>query len=164
MHPYIPHLLEDITAAHRTEQPEEIPYTKSFEEEMEDIERWAEGEDYEHTFGYYCGLQAENFPPPQQLKKKEIKMVIKAFKQMMFTWNLDADFPKTLPCEINYSMLVNTLNEKTFIPSDGFVTFDYCTGYAPDCIFKEYCPCLEIWNRADDSDANANTSTNELPI
>ena len=165
MHPYIPHLLHDIAAAHRTEQPGEIPITKSFEEEMEDIERWVEGEEYEHTFGYYCGLQAENFPPPEQLTRKEIKLVNKAFMHMMFTWNHDADFPKTLPPETTYSMLVNTLNEKTFIPQDGFVGFDYCTGYAPDCIFKEYCPCLEFWNSLPDEDMSMpDLKDDELPF
>ena len=117
---------------------------------MEEIESWLEGEEHEHTFGYYTGLQAENFPPPEQLTVEEIEMVNKAFTKMMLTYNLNADFPKTLPAEINYSMLVNTLNEKTFIPNDGFVTFDYCSGYAPDCVFKEYCSCLTFWNSLPD--------------
>ena len=39
MHPYLPHLLSDITAAHRTELS--LPMVaKTFEEEMEKIERW----------------------------------------------------------------------------------------------------------------------------
>lgn len=165
MHPYLPHLLEDITAAHRTEQPEEIPYTKSFEEEMEEIERWAEGEEHEHTFGYYCGLQVENFPPPEQLTTNEIEMINEAFTRMMLTYNLDADFPKALPAAITYSMLVNTLNGKTFIPKDGFVTFDYCSGYAPDCVFKEYCTCLKYWDSLPDEDMDMpDPETDELPF
>jgi len=84
---------------------------------------------------------------------------------MMFTWNHHADFPKSLPAEITYSMLVNTLNEKTFIPKDGFVGFDYCTGYAPDCIFKEYCPCLKFWNSLPDEDMNTPCSgTDDQPF
>ena len=146
MHPYLPHLLDDIKNAHRIEQLGITPCEKSFEEEMEEIEKWCEGEEHDHTFGYYCGLESGNFPPPEQFTKKEIKTVIKAFNQMMLTWNHGYDFPKTLPVGITYSMLVNTLNEKTFIPNSGFTSFDCCSGYAPDCIFKEYCPCLKIRN------------------
>lgn len=165
MHPYLPHLLHDIAAAHRIEQPGEIPLAKSFEEEMEDIERWVEGEKDEHTFGYYCGLQTENFPPPEQLTLEEIEMVNTVFRRMMFTWNHDADFPKALPPETTYSMLINTLNERTFIPQDGFVGFDYCTGYAPDCVFKKYCPCLKSWNSLPDEDMSMpGSETDDLPF
>jgi len=165
MHPYIHHLLRDIYSAHRTELPDEPAYVQSFEEEMEEIERWVEGEEHAHTFGHYCGLQSENFPPPEQLTTEEIEMVNKAFGKMMFTWNLDYDFPGSLPGEMVYSMLVNTLNEKTNIPANGFVTFDYCSGYAPDCIFKEYCSCLKFWNSLPDEDMNTPASKDdELPF
>lgn len=25
--------------------------------------------------------------------------------------------------------------------------FDYCSGYAPDCVFGKYCSCLDYWNK-----------------
>ena len=37
MHPYLPHLLDDIKNAHRIEQLGITPCEKSFEEEMEEI-------------------------------------------------------------------------------------------------------------------------------
>lgn len=40
MHPYLPHLLSDIAAAYRSEIPLVKEQPKSFEEEMEEIERW----------------------------------------------------------------------------------------------------------------------------
>ena len=67
MHPYLTHLLNDIAAAHGSEVPAEQKSYLSFEEEMEEIEKWVEGEEPAHTFGYYCGLEAINFPPPKQL-------------------------------------------------------------------------------------------------
>ena len=164
MHPYLPHLLTDIAAAHRTEIPTEKKSPVSFEEEMEEIEKWVEGEEPAHTFGYHCGLDTINFPPPEQLTDEEMKQVIKAFGQMMFSWNLDISLPEKLPIPIAYKMTVDTLDSKTTIVNSGFMGFDFCTGYAPDCIFKEYCPCLEIWNRKDDNDTNTNEPSNELPI
>ena len=58
MHPYLPHLLSDIAAAHRTDIPEPEP-TQTIEEHFEEVERWINGEEPAHTFGYYCELGTE---------------------------------------------------------------------------------------------------------
>ena len=164
MHPYLPHLLADITAAHRTEFPlvAEIPI--SFEEEMEEIERWVDGEDPPHTFGYYCGLETINFPPAAQFSDMEMEEVITAFGQMMFSWNLGIDLPETLPLPIAYKMTVDSLDMKTSIVNSGIMHFDFCTGYAPDCVFKEHCPCLEFWNDSTDEDCSTDDSKEENPF
>lgn len=146
MHPYIPYLLEDIAAAHQPEIQHELS-PKTFEEEMEEVEKWIAGEEPPHTFGYYCGLKQEQFPPPEQLSGEDMKLVCDAFQKMMFTYNLGIDLPENLPVAFAYKITVDTLNEKTDIPTIGMSHFDYCSGYAPDCIFKEYCPCLEFWNK-----------------
>jgi hypothetical protein len=132
---------------------------------MEAIERWCEGEDPAHHFGYYCMLQPEIFPPSKQLCNEDIIQVNKAFSEMMNTWNIDIDLPDTMPQNLRYSFLVDTLNEKVDIVNCGFVTIDFCTGYAPDCKLKEYCHCLEIWNSLPDEDMDdINTPTGSLPF
>lgn len=46
--------------------------------------------------------------------------------------------------------------------------FDFCTGYTPDCVFKQYCTCLEIMNNKekenhiDNNNDNADTDASEL--
>ncbi len=164
MHPYIPHLLDDIKKAHRTGIIEpEVP--KSFEEEMEAIERWCDGEDPIHNFGYYCMLQPENFPPVEQLGNEDIIQVNTAFCEMMNTWNLNIDLPEAMPQKVRYSFLVNTLNEKVDIVNSGFCTIDFCTGYAPDCKLKEYCPCLEFWNSLPEENMDdIKSSPGDLPF
>ena len=166
MHPYIPHLLDDIAKAHRTETDISEPeLSMSFEEEMEEIERWCEGGEPEHTFGYHCGLQPENFPPPEQLTIKDIKLVNKAFQQMMFSWNMTIDLPKKMPPKVAYTFIVDSLNEKVEIVNSGFTGIDFCTGYAPDCKLKEYCSCLEFWNSLPDENMDdMDTPTDELPF
>jgi len=149
IHPYIPHLLEDIRAAHRGEDSyglDTVPET--IEEELEQMERWAAGEfeNPDHTFGYYCGLDAANFPPPEQLNDREIELICNAFKKLLFSWNSGIDLPDNMPVRLRYKFMVNTLNEGFTPVNSGFLTFNYCSGYAPDCPFGEYCPCLEIWN------------------
>lgn len=151
MHPYIPHLLADIGAAHRTEIPEE-KFPQTMEDHFEEIDKWVSGEEPEHTFGYYCGLNSENFPPPEQLNDEEMILIRKAFEKMMFTWNQGISLPEKLPVAFAYKMIVDSLDMKTSMVNSGQMSFDFCSGYAPDCAFKEFCPCLEYWNNPIDVD------------
>ena len=151
MHPYISHLLADIATAHRTEIPEGI-FRQSMEEHFGEIDKWVSGEEPEHTFGFYCGLNAENFPPAEQLTDEEMILIRKTFEKMMNTWNHGNELPEKLPVAFAYQMIVDSLNMKTTIVNSGGMNFDFCSGYAPDCIFKEYCPCLEHWNNPIDID------------
>ncbi|MBI2968460.1 MAG: hypothetical protein HYY40_11710 [Bacteroidetes bacterium] len=144
-HPYIPYLLEDIAAAHRDAGEAKLHEPKTIEEELEESERFVFDE-REHTLGYYCGLKTEDFPPAEQLSNSDLKKVCKAFEEMLFSWNHTIDIPKKLPPSFAYKLMVDCLNKKTFIPDSGICGFDFCTGYAPECELKEYCPCLKIWN------------------
>jgi len=60
-------------------------------------------------------------------------------------------------------MTVDTLNQKTSIVNSGTVGFDYCSGHDPDCVFKEYCPCIKIWNEDEDK-KDVDFPENELPF
>ena len=152
MHPYVPHLLSDITAAHRAKQS--LPMiAKTFEEEMEDIERWVAGVEETHTLGYHCGLKEENFPPAGQLLDEDLLLVYEALKKMLYSYNIAIELPDELPAPMKYGLTVGRLNEKTAIPEAGVMHLDFCTGNAPDCELKEYCPCLKIWNEMEDDKA-----------
>lgn len=135
------HLLTDIATAHRTEIPKE-KFPQRIEEEFEEIEKWISREEPEHTFGYYCGLRPENFPPAEQLTDEEMILIRQAFEKMMHTWNQKIDLPKKLPVAFAFRMMVDSLNIKTTIVNSGNMSFDFCAGYAPGCVFKEYCPLL----------------------
>jgi hypothetical protein len=142
MHPYIPHLLEDIANAHRKKSKEDFSKPQTMEKHFEEIENWI-AQDPPNTFGDYCGLKVEDFPPSNQLSEDDMTTVCKAFNKMMSSWNLDIDLPENLPIHIAYSMTIDTLNQKTAIVNHGFMTFDYCSGSPEGCIFKEYCPCID---------------------
>ena len=143
MHAYIPFLLEDIAKAYRKPFAEEKSFNESIENHFEAIEKWLY-EDPPSTFGDYCGLKSEDFPPAEQLSEEDMVLVIAAFKKMMASWNLDIYLPDKLPVSIAYSIVVDTLNQKTAIVDNGFLCFDYCSGSPEGCVFKEYCPCLDI--------------------
>ncbi len=145
MHPYIPHLIADIQTAHRR-KPGDENLPSSMEKNLEEIEAWVSGDMPEHTFGYHCGLKFENFPPPEQLTEKEMKLIRKEFEKMIDTWNVAIHLPEKLPVEFAYKLMVNILEREITIFNSGCMNIDFCTGYAPDCDLQEYCPCLEIWN------------------
>jgi hypothetical protein len=169
MHPYLSHLIADIEAAQHAQDPNEMPRVQSIEEHFEEVERWISGEDPQHTFGYYCGLEAVNFPPADQFTDEEIKLVCNAFEHMLFTWNSGTEFPDKLPPAFRYKLMVNILDEGFTPVNSGSMTFDFCSGYAPDCIFKEYCSCLDMWNdfekeEQEDNDEEMNYDGDELPF
>lgn len=172
MHPYLPHLLSDITAAHQNAPSEnfyagDVDEDQAFEKHIEEVERYIAGGEKSHTFGYYCGLQPIDFPPPEQLDIDDLKKVCKAFKEMMLTYNLSIELPDNLPAPFAYKLMVDTLNTKTSIPTVGMIAFDFCTGYAPDCILKTYCPCIEFWNEMEEDIGDSGNNIggkDELPF
>jgi hypothetical protein len=167
MHPYLIHLLEDIAKAKRPGYKEYDPIAYNYNDEEKDIdesnsdsldeylmemERYV-SEDPPSTFGDYCGLKVSDFPPSEQLTEEDMQVVIEAFKKMSYTWNLDFSFPETLPTPIFYKIMVDTLDEKTWIVSSGTVSFDYCSGNPEGCKFGEYCNCLKYWQEDELGDA-----------
>lgn len=142
MHPYIPHLLQDIAKAYRGKPEEDFSDPQKLEDHFEEIDNWTANQP-PNTFGDYCGLKVEDFPPSEQLSEEDMTSVCKAFKKMMQSWNLDIELPYNLPIPIAYSMTVEILNDKTPIFNQGFMVFDFCSGSPEGCAFQEYCPCID---------------------
>lgn len=147
MHPYLPHLLSDIKDAERTgKNKAEISEPTSFEEEMEAIEQWVSGVG-EQALSYFTGLKKENFPPGEQLSQEEMDSVVKAFDRMLETRNVHIDYPEDMPTDARYGFLRNNiLEERVALVNSGFVHLDFCTGYAPDCQWGEYCSCRRFYD------------------
>ena len=147
MNTYLSFLRADIKNAFR--QDSTTVHTKcktTFEEEMEAVEKWATGIDEPPSLSHQCGLSIEQFPPVETLADDEIDIIIHDFQEMLSTWNMEVDFPSDLPKKRAYPLLINLLNEAAWYLPGGTLHFDFCTGYAPDCELKEYCPCLKHWD------------------
>ena len=167
MHPYVPHLLEDIKKAHREDEPLAEVHSSGDDlaDHFEEVERWLDADEPPYTFGHYCKLRAEDFPPPEQLSISDMKYVSTAFKKMAYTWNVDIHLPENLPIPIAYKMLVELLDTKTIIMRSGFINFDFCSGDPTECVFKEYCSCLKYWNDDTDfSEPPSDSDDEELPF
>lgn len=139
-------LLIDISNGHNPSAFEEGTPEQTVENHFADVEKYLYGFTPMRTFSSYCGLESQYFPPADFFTDEELLLICNAFEKMMFSWNLGVDYPENLPIARRYKAIIQTLDMKTGIVSSGMLHFDYCTGNAPDCVWKEYCPCLQIWN------------------
>jgi len=150
MNPYIPHLITDIKNAHRPDSfCNRADRSATFEEEMEAVENYATGTNIPPSLSHQCGLSIEQFPPAEKLTEDEMQTIIDAFQEMLSTRNMVADLPSGLPISRAYPLVIDLLKEDGWYLPGGTLHFDFCTGYAPDCELKEYCPCLKYWNEQD---------------
>lgn len=147
MEKYVLQLIEQIKEAHRPVSVSDLPpQVISFEEEMEAVEKWVAGDGCPPILRNRCGLNGDEFPPPEKLTEEQMILICDAFQEMLISWNLMADFPSNLPISRAYPLMISLLEEESWDLPGGTLVFDFCTGYAPDCVMKEYCPCLKYWN------------------
>ena len=144
MKSYLSHLISDVRAACRAESKKDKSGQESLEDHFKDIDHWVSG-NAEQTLGYFTGLEKDAFPPYNQLSDDEVKKVCDAFTAMLNSWNVGLDIPDDLPLDRQYELMVGLLDHEFTPFHSGMFIFDFCTGYAPGCELKEYCPCLEIW-------------------
>jgi hypothetical protein len=151
MHPYLPHLLEDIAAGHQPQRKVVVTaevQNPTLPDVIDELERMRK--EPGHTLGYYSGLSAENFPPAGQLKTREMTEVCKAFRKMLRSWDIRCSLPRGLPAKMQYGLLIKTL-ERRIDPESAFsVVFGYCSLNPEDCLLEQYCSCLRA-DKAGDS-------------
>ncbi|MFK7980750.1 MAG: hypothetical protein AB8G86_12265, partial [Saprospiraceae bacterium] len=147
MEKYIKQLVTDIQNAHRQLTKAEIEKAETFEQHIEEVERFIAGEEdlIQQSFGYHCSLNKEQFPPPKRLTSEQMNRICDAFEKLLFTWNTRADFPDELPIEMAYETLVSILDRKFITPTSGWVTLEFCDLEPEECRFKEHCTCKELF-------------------
>jgi hypothetical protein len=146
MKTYVTQLISDILKAQKPPLSQAEKEGISFEEEMEAIENYAEGNNIPPSLSVECGLALEQFPPVDQLEDEEIQKIIDAFDEMLQSRNISMDMPENVPLRKAYPIIINLLNKEAWYFPTGMLHFDFCTGYAPGCELEEYCPCLKNWN------------------
>ena len=164
MEKYIKQLVGDIQNAHRQLTKEETEATETFEQHIEEVERFIAGEEdlIQQSFGYHCQLNKEQFPPSNRLTSEQMNTVCDAFEKLLFTWNTHADFPDNLPIEMAYETLVSVLDRKFIIPTSGFVGLEFCDYEPEKCRFKEYCTCKELFAEMEEEERKMEIRVQEL--
>jgi len=163
MRKYIKQLIEDIQNAHRQFTKEEAEKAQTFEQHIEEVERYIEGEDLsQQPFSYHCGLQKEQFPPVDRLSNEQMNKVCTAFEELLASWNIHAHLPDKIPVEMAYKVLVDLLDEKITIVTTGFIGWEFCD-YEPDsCVFKEYCTCKVMFEEMDEQERQTKLQVQQL--
>ena len=152
MQPYIQQLLDDISAAHRPEEPEQedgspVPSEteeeraiRQMEEHFAEVERFI-NEDPPHNLSYYCGLSPEQFPSEEQLTGEQVSAIVDEYLKMLGSWNIDTDIPLELSDRKAYTLLISLLHEHFHIDRWGISTWSFCECNPPACAYGEHCFC-----------------------
>jgi hypothetical protein len=98
------------------------------------------------TFGQICGLTTEQFPPEEQLTKTQIKSIVRAFYNLLHSWNLDVVIPKKFPQEQRYKLMVPLLDRNTHIIKNGTSYIEFCDYQPKECPFGSYCDCKDAFD------------------
>jgi len=142
---YVDYLLGDIQQSERNEDVSSNALTDQdglFEHFME-VERFVT-EDPLNNLGQLCGLKREQFPPLDQLSKTQIKKIVKAFRRLLYSWNLEIVVPKKFPEVEQYDLLVGLLDQKVHIVKNGTYYIEFCSYEPKECPFGLYCDCKDF--------------------
>ena len=164
MEKYVKQLVEDIRNAHRQLTKAETEKAETFEQHIAEVERYIAGEEdlLQQTFGYQCGLNKEQFPPPNRLTFEQMNTVCDAFEKLLFSWNTHADFPDELPIEMAYETLVSVLDRKFMTPTSGFTGLEFCDYLPAECRFKEHCTCKALFAEMDEEERKTEKQVQQL--
>src|SRR5690348_9987017 len=108
MKKYIEQLVEDLQAAHHSEEgvAQAELNEQTFEAHMEEIENWVLGNLPHSSFAGQSNLDTNRFPPPDQLSEEEMEAVIAGIEGLFGSWNNSIDFPDGIPTPFRYKLAV----------------------------------------------------------
>lgn len=145
MERYIAQFIEDLLAKHKPDAEPTRPYFDNDDDPDDlfgDVERYLSG-GYEQRIGDVLELIPEQFPPADQLTLDQMSQLVKAYHDLLFSWNISTDLPDGISMPIAYQLLVSTLDREVYLSEDGFVTIEFCTYDSHTCPFTDVCRCDE---------------------
>ena len=91
------------------------------------------------------GLEAEAFPPAEQLTAEQVDTLAQAILDLWASVNLKASLPKGLPLRLVYPFLVAAWrDDEVPILHDAKVPLEFCPGHPARCPWPEqYCMCKD---------------------
>lgn len=149
MHTYLDQILEDLRAAQA--QPPEA--TKFFSHEaagdpIQEVEAFLKSP--QHDFAYWTGISQEALPPLEALPADRVQELVDELKALWRAHKVEPLFPPNTPAWGQYRALRACWTSE--VGTNVTCTFDFCTGYAPDCVLEDFCPCKETWEAADEEE------------
>ncbi len=171
MQKYVNQLLQDIKQI--TLQREKTLQKESKKEESKEdfMDYLKEVDQYvseipKHNMYYHFNIEKIVFPPAEKLTDLQMASLIDALKDIWAVHRFACDYPAEVPIRIIYPLFLETMDEPVFLHTYGVSHLDFCSSYPPDCPYKEYCTCQEIWDELEDDDPMEvkGTDKDELPF
>jgi hypothetical protein len=144
MEKYIQQLLADLANAHHPPELSTAEQVDSIMAHFEEIDRWTEPHPVT-TFFQVCDIDPDQFPAAEQLTRIQMETIIHGVEALLTSWNHIIDWPEQLSIEFRYQLLRELMADEAYYFSQGHIHHDFCTGWAPDCVLKEHCNCLQFW-------------------
>ena len=158
MKKYLTQLLTDLHLAHRPKNiwDEELSEPETIEKHFEEVEaflNWEEEASATPAFGEVCGIDKGAFPSSTKLNAKQTETLVKAIKELFWSWHIRLDLPETLPMKEVYFFHVEVFDMKVMIVDAGTMNVDFCECDFNHCVYGEaHCDCKKHWEDMEDKD------------
>ena len=152
MEHYINQLLQDLKEA-QNNKPTIPDYSALYPDHQANDPQYEGAMDYMMEWElapYYpmnvlFGLEAEAFPPAEQLTDDQMKQLIAGILELWGEFNIHADLPEEAPNQLVYKALIDKWKNDTIqYISVGTLHVEFCDYNTADCQWgEEYCMCIE---------------------
>jgi hypothetical protein len=147
MQNYINQLIGDLRTAKKNVPPDtELEKTESYEEfdeKMLAIET-APNVSAKNLFG----VSYKELPPSEKLTDKQMQQITDAIIYLWSYFNIDVDFRENMPIKLRYELAREKFSEDIHYMPGWSMTYDFCSGWCPDCKIIDYCDSWEDnWTR-----------------
>jgi len=143
MQKYVDHLLSDIQQAGINKPVKQnLVVPKELEDNKEVIEYLnLAPRPMEQLFG----IEKISFPPISKLSVKQVKQITEAIIKLWSIYNFIPDFPKGLPVEKKYKLLIDFFSEPVSYISKGTSHVEFCDYNTKNCPYpEEFCMCKDL--------------------
>lgn len=147
METYLEGLLADLRASHGNFPPRvnmrAFAPRLDYPESRESLMAFLYGPRY--SLPDLFGLEAEVFPPADQLSEEQVVRLTQAILDAWASLNIEVTLPKNLPLPLVYPMLVHCWKEEKFpIVHDAKAPIELCPGHPSKCPWPlRYCMCKD---------------------
>lgn len=161
---YISQLVEDLKAAHNVEEEEEDKEITVYDM-IDEAELYFSGKNHIEIYKL-IGFIPEQFPPVFLLNLKQIRQVLVALTDLLWSYNIDTNFPPKLPDKLKYDLLTEEMYNDIYVDKNGITGLDYCEFDVKTCPFgKKYCECKWVQYEIDNAPPrNDDDEDCELPF
>lgn len=97
-----------------------------------------------YDFAYWTGIKQEELPEAGKLTEAQYLSLFEAILDLWHAMRMEAVFVEGASPQLCYEAVRSVWKEEFVAGCDGLV-WDFCSGWAPTCVFGDLCPCWEVF-------------------